>query len=114
MYQLGVYLTKSLLQQTPFLLVFSAPDSCPLSRNSPHYVNQCALIPSKDGAEEGGWAWGVRGGLTGDEMGWLELFARELAAASLERRQGDSVGTLRDFPERLAIFATLEISAARV
>ena len=64
--------------------------------------------------EEGGWAWGVRGGLTGDEMGWLELFARELAAASLERRQGDSVGTLRDFPERPAIFATLEISAARV
>ena len=49
-----------------------------------------------------------------DWLGWLELFARELAAASLERRQGDSVGTLRDFPERLAIFATLEISAVRV
>lgn len=56
----------------------------------------------------------VRGGLTGDEMGRLELFAREPAAVSLEWRQEDSVGTLRDFPEQPAIFATLEISAVRV
>lgn len=56
----------------------------------------------------------VRGGLTGDEMGRLELFAREPAAVSLERRQEDSVGTLRDFPEQPAIFAALEISAVRV
>lgn len=56
----------------------------------------------------------VRGGLTVDEMGRPELFAREPAAASLERRQEDSVGTLRDFPERLAIFAILEISAVKV
>ena len=56
----------------------------------------------------------VRGGLIGDEMGRPELFAREPAAASLERRQEDSVGTLRDFPERPAIFAILEISAVKV
>lgn len=36
----------------------------------------------------------VRGGLTGDEMGLPELFAREPAAASLEQQQEDSVGTL--------------------
>ena len=52
----------------------------------------------------------VRGGLTGDEMGLPEL-CRQLPRWSSDRR---TPWGLWDFPERPAIFATLEISAVRV
>lgn len=108
-------LKKSLLWQTRFLSVFLAQRGIMIPRDlhppPPCLRVQRALIHSKRW-RRGGWV--VQGGLTGDEMGLPELLLESRQLPRLEQQQEDSVGTLWDFPERPAIFATLEISAVRV